>query len=174
MSPCAIRPPAAYLVSVPRSRSRGVLDYRGSECHPSAAGEGRGGGWACYGRGSDQGECKNGAGRTDQPDALNAAGDAALVDAAAAVGAVGAAGACRRADDRGRIVDPNDARAQAGFLGNLNMMPTPGGRERTGMEYRRLPCPGGPAPQPCRPQVERDAHRRGGASPIQRERPVQA
>jgi hypothetical protein len=35
-------------------------------------------------------------------------------------------------------IEPDDARAQAGFLADLNMMLTPGGQERTEAEYRRL------------------------------------
>ena len=36
-------------------------------------------------------------------------------------------------------IDPNDARTQAGFLADLNMMlGTPGGKERTEAEFRHL------------------------------------
>lgn len=35
-------------------------------------------------------------------------------------------------------IDPKNAREQAGFLSDLNMMLTPGGQERTEAEYRRL------------------------------------
>jgi hypothetical protein len=35
-------------------------------------------------------------------------------------------------------IDPNDARTRAGFLADLNMMLTPGGKERTEGEFRRL------------------------------------
>jgi len=35
-------------------------------------------------------------------------------------------------------IDPKDARTQAGFISDINMMLIPGGRERTEAEYRRL------------------------------------
>jgi hypothetical protein len=35
-------------------------------------------------------------------------------------------------------IDPNDARTRTGFVDDLNMMLTPGGKERTEAEFRHL------------------------------------